>query len=62
LRNRGKCVIVVTHDDRYFHLGDRILKLDAPTALGLTRFTTQTAAIQERLYMNGSALASEEIP
>jgi len=28
LRSRGKGVIVVTHDDRYFHLGDRVLKLD----------------------------------
>jgi putative ATP-binding cassette transporter len=28
LRRRGKGVIVVTHDDRYFHLGDRVLKLD----------------------------------
>jgi putative ATP-binding cassette transporter len=28
LRRQGKGVIVVTHDDRYFHLGDRVLKLD----------------------------------
>jgi putative ATP-binding cassette transporter len=28
LRQRGKGVIVVTHDDRYFDLGDRVLKLD----------------------------------
>jgi putative ATP-binding cassette transporter len=28
LRARGKGVIVVTHDDRYFHVGDRVLKLD----------------------------------
>lgn len=28
LRERGKGVAVVTHDDRYFHLGDRIIKLD----------------------------------
>jgi putative pyoverdin transport system ATP-binding/permease protein len=27
LRARGKGVIVITHDDRYFHLGDRIMKL-----------------------------------
>lgn len=25
---RGKTVVVITHDDRYFHLADRILKLD----------------------------------
>ena len=28
LKRRGKTVVVVTHDDRYFHLGDRLLKLD----------------------------------
>lgn len=28
LRNRGKTVLVITHDDRYFHLGDRLVKLD----------------------------------
>ena len=28
LRDRGKCVIVITHDDRYFGLADKILKLE----------------------------------
>jgi putative pyoverdin transport system ATP-binding/permease protein len=28
LRRRGKLVIVISHDDRYFDLGDRIIKLD----------------------------------
>jgi putative ATP-binding cassette transporter len=28
LRRRGKTVVVITHDDRYFHLADRVLKLD----------------------------------
>lgn len=28
LRNRGKTILVITHDDRYFHLADRVLKLD----------------------------------
>lgn len=28
LRNRGKTVLVISHDDRYFYLGDRIIKLD----------------------------------
>jgi putative pyoverdin transport system ATP-binding/permease protein len=28
LKQRGKLVLVISHDDRYFELGDRILKLD----------------------------------
>lgn len=28
LKQRGKLVIVITHDDRYFHLADRVLKLN----------------------------------
>ncbi len=28
LRSRGKTVVVITHDDRYFHVGDRVVKLD----------------------------------
>ena len=28
LRASGKGVVIITHDDRYFHLGDRIIKLD----------------------------------
>ncbi|WP_205876074.1 ATP-binding cassette domain-containing protein [Mycobacterium camsae] len=28
LKKRGKTVIVITHDDRYFHCADRLVKLD----------------------------------
>jgi putative pyoverdin transport system ATP-binding/permease protein len=28
LKQRGKCVIAISHDDRYFGLADRIIKLD----------------------------------
>ena len=28
---RGKAVLVVTHDDRYYHLGDKVVKLDEGT-------------------------------
>jgi putative ATP-binding cassette transporter len=28
LRARGKTVVVITHDDRYFSLGDRVIKLE----------------------------------
>jgi putative pyoverdin transport system ATP-binding/permease protein len=27
LRDLGKCVLVISHDDRYYHLGDRLIKL-----------------------------------
>ncbi|EDN82393.1 hypothetical protein BIFADO_01866 [Bifidobacterium adolescentis L2-32] len=28
LRAAGKTIVAVSHDDRYFHLADRVLKLD----------------------------------
>jgi putative ATP-binding cassette transporter len=28
LRNKGKAVVVITHDDRYFSLGDRVITLE----------------------------------
>jgi putative ATP-binding cassette transporter len=28
LRSQGKAVLVISHDDRYFHLGDRLLRLE----------------------------------
>ncbi|MEC4814443.1 MAG: cyclic peptide export ABC transporter [Scytonema sp. PMC 1069.18] len=28
LKNKGKTLLVITHDDRYFHLADRIIKLE----------------------------------
>ena len=34
LKARGKTVLVITHDDRYFHLGDRVVKLDYGRIVG----------------------------
>lgn len=34
LRSRGKCVVVVTHDDRYFGCGDRVLALEGGRLIG----------------------------
>ena len=28
LKSRGKTVVVISHDDRYYHLGDRVVKLE----------------------------------
>ncbi|TCS97012.1 cyclic peptide export ABC transporter [Hazenella coriacea] len=27
-KEKGKCVIAITHDDRYFHLADRVIKME----------------------------------
>jgi len=35
LRAKGKAVVVVTHDDRYFHLGDQVIKLDSGRVVGI---------------------------
>lgn len=29
LKSRGKCVIIITHDDQYFKLADRVIRLDS---------------------------------
>lgn len=29
LRDAGKCVVVISHDDRFYHLADRLIKLDS---------------------------------
>jgi len=47
LREAGKSVVVVTHDDRYFHMGDRVIKLDEgrieslPNPSDMTNVNTQ---------------------
>lgn len=28
MKEKSKCVIVITHDDQYFHLADQIIKMD----------------------------------
>jgi ABC-type siderophore export system fused ATPase/permease subunit len=28
LKKQGKCIIVISHDDRYFHCADKIIKLE----------------------------------
>jgi putative ATP-binding cassette transporter len=43
LRNRGKAVVVITHDDRYFHMGDRVIKLEDGKVSVWDEFATQHA-------------------
>jgi putative ATP-binding cassette transporter len=42
LKARGKTVLVISHDDRYYHLGDRLIKLD----YGQIEFDRATTASQ----------------
>ena len=45
LRGRGKTVVVITHDDRYFPLADRVLKLDNGSIVCETRGARAARAI-----------------
>jgi putative ATP-binding cassette transporter len=36
LKSRGKCVVVITHDDQYFRWADRVLKLQDGRMLSVT--------------------------
>jgi putative ATP-binding cassette transporter len=54
LKSRGKTVLVITHDDKYFHLADRVLKLEdgqleqhrLTAGEGLDRIFVQEAGLQ----------------
>ncbi|HEV7822978.1 MAG TPA: cyclic peptide export ABC transporter, partial [Burkholderiales bacterium] len=37
LQAKGKTVVVITHDDRYYHLADRYIKLDYGQVVELGR-------------------------
>lgn len=45
LRLRGKTVVVVTHDDRYFPIADRVLKLDNGNIVSETRGSGATLVV-----------------
>lgn len=59
LRQRGKGVIVVTHDDRYFHLGDRVLKLDEGRMTEQSRPQPQGNGIVQRPALVPPAAAGD---
>jgi putative ATP-binding cassette transporter len=43
LKARGKTTLVITHDDKYFDVADRILKLDSGQLITETSFTPEGA-------------------
>jgi putative ATP-binding cassette transporter len=45
LKSRGKLVIVISHDDRYYHVADRIIKLD----YGKVEYDSHSIMVTEEL-------------
>jgi putative pyoverdin transport system ATP-binding/permease protein len=43
MKSAGKTVVVVSHDDRYFHVGDRVLQMDYGKLIDLPRDDTKAA-------------------
>lgn len=46
LRRNGKTVVVITHDDRYFNLGDCVVKLDYGRIVDVSRRTVPAESIR----------------
>jgi putative ATP-binding cassette transporter len=45
LRARGKTVLVISHDERYFHVGDRIIQLEYGKLAGERQAQEQALAL-----------------
>jgi putative ATP-binding cassette transporter len=45
LKARGKTVLVITHDDRYFELADRLIKLDYGKLVSSSVNLSETTAV-----------------
>jgi putative ATP-binding cassette transporter len=46
LKAKGKTVVLITHDDRYFHLGDRVIKLDYGKVVETAKQDALTGAVR----------------
>jgi putative ATP-binding cassette transporter len=46
LKGRGKTVFVISHDDRYYHVADRVIKLDDGQVVSDTRNAIEPAAME----------------
>jgi putative ATP-binding cassette transporter len=46
LKAKGKTLIVISHDDRYFHLADRLIKLEDGRVSSETKNRTADEEIQ----------------
>ncbi len=43
LKRRGKTVLVISHDDRYYHVADRVIKLEDGRVVSQSRHRTEAA-------------------
>ncbi|HWO11849.1 MAG TPA: cyclic peptide export ABC transporter [Polyangiaceae bacterium] len=62
LAAQGKAIVVVTHDDRYFELGDRCLKLDSGRLTELPRAGAPPARGAERRAVPAAKYISSLVP
>jgi putative ATP-binding cassette transporter len=46
LKNKGKCIIAITHDDRYFNLADKIIRMERGQ---VTAYEQQHSTVQHEL-------------
>lgn len=46
LKSAGKTIVVVSHDDRYFHVGDRVLQMDYGELSDLPRHDSQPTPLK----------------
>lgn len=53
LRAMGKAVLVISHDDRYFHLADRLIRMES----GCVTFSSHPAAMKEAAQVRNGAAA-----
>jgi putative ATP-binding cassette transporter len=58
LKKRGKTIVVISHDDRYYHLGDRVLKLE----YGKVVTDTEAAAERHSRYRTTRSSSTTSLP
>jgi len=49
LKSKSKTVFVVTHDDRYYNVADRIIKLDEGRIVGDTRHVSEFLLLEKNV-------------
>lgn len=62
LKGRGKTVLVITHDDNYFHLADRLIKLESGKLVALEKTNGLAFAPLERLCPNAPVDTAKAAP